>query len=241
MKLSKELKKYITEDYGITIESESPLTLTDDSSDVKDVMIGLIAELFVKEISEDMDEVTDFDISKLDGMSEDDMLLITANVNWADEMDLSEFQVMPVSEFKRIHDILTNHEDEIEWCIGSNQDISFTDGKSLLSKLTVKSITEDESDMLDDLFGGEFGNANVFENIYELEGDKEEEYDEDAEYDFLSKRDYRDIETLKQFGWTITVPDKDEYMLKYENAEGQVSMTSSEFLEGLVKHYKKQK
>ena len=241
---TKDFKEKLRDWYSYEVESESPFTLSNVEEGYNSKLIGLPAELLIKELKEDLEEeereIGDF--SKLDSLDDDDIVLVTADVNYADEFDMSEFTTMTVRHFKDMVTSLKNYEDEIEWYFGTNEEFRFDSGEDLLSCLEFKLITQEESDMIDNLFDGAFGQAGVFEHIFELGSDDEGDDDESEEDEIFSKLDLINIEKLKEKGWTIEVHDKEEDLVKYTHENGVDSAISNTCLiDDLIRYYKKNK
>lgn len=237
--ITKEEKKEIKV-CGFKIESENPITLKSIHDDEK--LIGLPAELFIKEIMDEAiaekeaEKETDF--SSLKKMNDNDNLLVTANVNYADEFDMSEWTTMTVSDLKNMVKKLKNYKDEIEWYFGTNEDMRFDDGEDLLSNISFKKITPEENDVLMKLFGGSFdGGAGTFEEIHNLGNDEDE--DENEDNDMYEKKRLNNIEILKKFGWVISPYKKDKYMSEFKNENGDYAISHLNLAENLVKHYSK--
>jgi len=243
--ITKEIKERLKSWYSFKVESESPLTLV-STEDVDVRLVGLPAEMIVKEILNDIEEEArqSGDYSKLDSLNDDDILLVTAEVNYADEFDMSEFTTMTVKDFKEIVNILKDYDDEIEWYFGSNEELSFNDGKDLLSCLEFKVITQEESDVIDTLFDGSFGEAGVFEHIWGIGEEDEDEYDEDEEEEssFFSKHDIENIKKLEEKGWAIEVHSEEDYTVKYTHKDGvDFAIYDTSLIDDLISHYKRHK
>ncbi len=243
--MDKKIKKTLENDWGYKVESESPLKLVGTGkqySPRKEVILtGIPAQILVNNVIDDMsDNGSSCDLSKLDGVDNDVKLLVTADVNYADEFNMSEWQTMSVGDFRSMAESLKEYEDEIEWYFGSNEELRFDDGNDLLGCLSFKIITEDEYDTLDELFGGAFdGGGKVFEHIYELGvsgGDEEEE-----EEGLFTRSELKQIEKLKLFGWDVKIVDEDENLVSYTNINGDYAVTDSYLVDELVTYHKKNK
>ena|ERR1035437_7647609 len=240
----KELKQW-----GYTVESESPLKLvpivdsTTDPGLAKEVLIGIPAYLIVKDAMDKDGFLDELNLSSLDTMSDDDYLLVTADVNYADEFDMREWLTMTVGEFKKIAEDLKEYADEIEWYFGTNEDMRFNDGQDLLNQLSFKTITIEEYDALDRLFSGGFdGGCGVFEHINELDfGGEESDEAEEELSGVLDSSELRKIEKLKAFGWEIEVFDEANYLLEYKNVNGDYAITHTGVIEDLIEYHKRNK
>lgn len=211
----------LREFYGYDVESESPLVLKGTDNDER--LVGTIAEIVLKEFFEDFEEDNQevLDLENLATMDDNDILLVSGNFNYADEFDLAEWTTMTVGEFKEIVEHLKGIEDEFEIGFGTNEELRFDDGEDLLSQLSFEKITQEQSDVLDKLFGGSFdGGSGVFDRIWEMSS----EYDENEDDNLFDKEDLRNIEYLKGFGWEVAIHDEKEYLLSFKSPEGEVSI-----------------
>jgi hypothetical protein len=237
MELTKELKKEL-KDCAYTIESEIPLIITaaDNIRLVGDVAMALLSELQRNIESEE------FDIGKLKKMDENQQLLITASVNYADEFDMTEFSVMTAGEFKQIVKGLRAYKDEISWGFGTNEEMRYDNGKELLDCLTFRTITDVEADVVDNLFGGEFdGGAGVFENIQNVINDEDEDDDESTEYDALScltSYEIKQLGKLRKQGWKIEANhcDEESDTLIITDPGGNISIAEPDIINELSKY-----
>jgi len=228
--LDKKLKKSL-KDFGISIQSENPLILIGDDGDN---FKGIAANAFISSIFIDDGDESDF--SKLSQIDDNNYLLVSASCNWADEFDLDEWSTMTVTELKEIVKSLKKHKNEISWYFGSNEELSYDNGKDLLNRLSFKKITESEYQVLQNLFGGSFnGGGNIFDNIYEtIYGG--EDSDDDIIFD---RTELKNIERLKKFGWTVTVLNEDKYLCEFKHVDGDIAITSTDFVNDLISYCNK--
>ena len=160
---------------------------------------------------------------------------------------MSEFITAKGDEVIDIIEQLKTYEDEFEICFVTNEDLRFDDVEELLGQISIKEISNAESDVLDRLFGGGFGNANVFSNISDLasEIDEDDEDDEDDEEDFFSfdEQRYEEIkqkditkvkENLNKYGWSMLAIDDEDYLFKYSNSSGEVGFGDIELGKDLI-------
>lgn len=84
------------------------------------------------------------------------MKLLILNDNWADEIECEGFMVVTEEEYKDWNDWLDKQTD-FEFSIGTNEDLCYDDKADLLSKVTVKDISDDEAKYLTDTLGKWFG------------------------------------------------------------------------------------
>lgn len=223
-KIKKEVK-----DWGYKIESESPLKI----SDQYETLIGLPAQIKIEEITSESDE--ELDLSKLKGLKDEDYLLITADVNYADEFDFQEWTTMNVLDFKKFVKSLKKHKEEISWYFGTNEELQFSDGEDLLNQLSFKLISAEEYFVLDKLFGGSFdGGAGVFQHASELD----EDFDED---EFPNKSDLKKIDFLKTKGWSIKLVNEDEGKFEFKHSNRDYALSDIQLVEELFLYYKKKR
>lgn len=70
--------------------------------------------------------------------------LVTFSADWADEFEVKGFELMTEVECKKYKEVIKKLTDSFELDFGTNEELSFENGKSLNSSLTYKKITEDE-------------------------------------------------------------------------------------------------
>lgn len=244
IKITKEIENYLKE-YGLVVESKSPLKLVgvyndEICGDAEHILVGIPAlielDSIIKEFRED--EGCDVDLSDY---KDTDNLLVSISADYADEFDLNEWMVMTVGEYKNMAEKLNGYENEIEWYFGTNESLSYSDGEDLLSQLSIKKISQEEANVLNDLFDGSFdGGGGVFEHIFTLE-DNEDDDDEDEDDDEgrFDSDDIRNINFLAQHGWTVEFVNEDSYNLKFTDSKGEVSVCNWSMLEDMAKYYKR--
>lgn len=240
--MKKEIKEALKEWYDLEVESETPLVLKDVQSGIK--LVGLIAKLVITEIEAELneeEEESELDMEKLNGLDDNDKLLVSGDFDYADEFDLSEWSTMTVAEFKEIIEHLKSRDDEFEIGFGTNEALSFSNGEDLLSQLSFRKISEQEYDVLDNLFGGSFdGGGGVFERLWEIGDEDYDDEDEDEEEEIIfDKNDLRNIETIKKYGWDISIHNQEQYQLAFTSPEGEVSITEFSILDDLANYLRK--
>ncbi len=97
--------------------------------------------------------------------------LVIFNDNWADEMDINGFFTCDGEYLKDVKKKLFSYKDEMEIGIGSNEDITFDNGKDLWKRLEIKEISDSELAVLNKLFSEEIveNDKDFFDNhIYKL-------------------------------------------------------------------------
>jgi hypothetical protein len=238
--ITEKIKAELIE-WGYELVSENPLIIKEEYSDI--ILSGLPAKFLIDEIIEEI-EYTEGDVFDFSSLDKDSFLLVTVNANYADEFDMSEWSVMTVGKYEEIVEKLEAYDDEIEIGFGTNEEFRFNNGKDLLSNFDVKPISIEEADVLFKLFDGSFdGGSGIIDYVDELENDNDED-DEDEDDDdesILDKSDIRQIEKLKGFGWDINIHDKERYLLKYEDSEGNISISGFSVLYELIDYYRKNK
>lgn len=240
--MKEEIKEALKEWYDLEVESETPLVLKDVQGGIK--LVGLIAKLVITEIEAELnEEESELDLEKLNGLDDNDKLLVTGDFDYADEFNLSEWSTMTVAEFKEMIEHLKSRDDEFEIGFGTNEALSFSDGEDLLSQLSFRKISEQEYDVLDKLFGGEFdGGGGVFERLWEIDEDYDDEDEDDEEEEeeiIFDKNDLRNIETIKKYGWDVSIHNQEQYQLAFTSPEGEVSITEFSILDDLANYLRK--
>lgn len=238
MEISKEVKKQL-EESGYSVKTTPHLEIT---SEYDEKFIGVPAEIMIKEFESYQDNPIDLnDLNKLD---DEDEILVTADVNYADEFDMSAWKVMTVESLKEIVKALKEYDDEIEWYFGSNEEMRFSNGEDLLSCLAFEKITSEESGILYKLFDGEFdGGSNVFSEIDQLidgEDEDDEEYDDNDEFKgILSKSEKLKVEKLRELGWEIILLDETQNLLEFKHDKDGSAISREMFIDDLIDYYKK--
>ena len=104
------------------------------------------------------------------------MKLLILNDNWADEIDCEGFMVVTEEEYKKWSDWLDKKK-TFWFSIGTNEDLEYKDKADLLSKITVKDISDDEAIFLTGTLGKWFGIFPM--DLDMLDWDDEEDDEED--------------------------------------------------------------
>lgn len=227
MKITEELKETLKESYGMVVTSESPLTITPTDEEDKERYVGLPAELYVKDIIEE--EESELDVSKVEELDDNQHLLVKASLDYADEFNTEDFVVTTAGAFKVLVEKLVNHDNEIGWYFGTNEEMCFSSGNSLLSSFTIQTITKEEADTLNKLFGGGFGTSNVFSRIDEiLDGDLDEDEDEDGEefdYDTYHENEVKRYVTFfEERGWDVKRDEEEDDFLTVSKGDDSISI-----------------
>ena len=108
--------------------------------------------------------------------------------NWADEMDISGVFTCDENYKKEIEEKLSNYEQCFNYYIGTNEEIEYENGQSLLDCLTFKEITLEQLTVLSDVFeiDEEDDDYYVQESVYNE--DKNGDFDNTLKN--LSKEEY---------------------------------------------------
>lgn len=114
------------------------------------------------------------------------MKLIVTNTNWADEMDIWGFEIVPNNALYEIQLIAINealkYEDNIEIYVGTNEEIYFN--KDFLRDFIIKDITQEDVDTLIKLFGSHTKGFSLFDRLVETSLDILEEHDLEKSKEF---------------------------------------------------------
>lgn len=89
-------------------------------------------------------------------------LLVTWCGNYADEFDMSGWLVMEQTDYDDMINDLIMYEGEISWYFGSNEEMQYESGADLASDFEAEKITDEQAKVLEDLFGGGFGETRAF-------------------------------------------------------------------------------
>ena len=107
-------------------------------------------------------------------------VLVKWSDNWADEMDLNGFRIYTESEWKDFRTKLSAYKDGFTICVGTNEDIDYSNGKDLLKKMKVHKLSESDYATISRIFGDVYGEQSVFDDSpIDEDTDWEDEDDED--------------------------------------------------------------
>ena len=84
-------------------------------------------------------------------------VLVKFESNWADEMDVCGFAVMSSDEWNKVRQIILLIKDEFSISVGTNEEIEYENGQELLDEYEVCEISDDESQIIQRLFGHHYG------------------------------------------------------------------------------------
>ena len=121
-------------------------------------------------------------------------LLIKSDYNWADEANFPSFSVIEEDEYDKAIDALTELERQnkidSEIYVGSNEAIEFRSVSNVISGLEIIAITDEEADIIEKLFGLDYGGIPFTRVVDEIvNGEWEDEEWEDEEIIVLEDRD----------------------------------------------------
>ena len=90
-----------------------------------------------------------------------DYVLLKWDSNWADEMDVEGFKIVSKSQFEEWSERMKERRG-FNICIGTNEDIEYSNGRELLSEIKVKPISEDEANVIKKFFGTSGGYSQFY-------------------------------------------------------------------------------
>ena len=241
--MKKELLESI-EEWGYKVESENPLIIV-GLEENKERFVGLLADLLISDIKEEMGiNDNSSDVETIKNMNDDQQLLLTVSVNYADEFDMSEWLIIDAGTFKKVIEVAENYDDEIEWYFGTNEELFYDDGNEMLSEIEVNKITQEEADSVISVFDmSSFGEAGFFDTLFDLSDDEGSEEDEETFEGFTSiigKLEKRWIDFLEENGWSVTQDKDDEWLFIVKKGDDK-SLISYVYLEELYNYVKRNK
>ena len=104
--------------------------------------------------------------------------LVTIEVNYGDEFDMSEFQILDGKSLNKYVEFLQNKKTEFEIYFGTNESHMFSNGQKLLKEFDIKKLTDIQYTVLSEIFGGGFGTAAILDWLSDKMEDEDDEYDE---------------------------------------------------------------
>lgn len=108
--------------------------------------------------------------------------------NHGEEFDVHGFKIMTSKEVSKFEETASNITWEFEYYANS-ESLSYSNGDDFLSRIEFKEITKEEYDIIDKVFGGEFGtfiSEEYLKNV--LDGDSD--YDKEDDYENDDYDDY---------------------------------------------------
>lgn len=231
------------EENDLVIVSKKPLVIESkdekEGSEYFERYTGILVDLLLEEFEFGM-EMEGIDFNGVKKLDDSQMLLLTAEMNYADEFDMSEFMVIEAGEFKKIIEAAEDYDDEIEWYFGTNEELCYDSGSDMLDEISVKKITEAEAEMINKIFDGGFGNAGFFDHLFEVLEDEDETDDDEFVDGILTNKDLKQIEFLKGKGWDIKQSENNEYSLVVSHKDEGESIINFGYLEELYKKIKRE-
>jgi hypothetical protein len=107
-------------------------------------------------------------------------VIITWDSNWADEMDIAGFSIVSDKEAKDLKKKLNDRQTSFTICVGTNEDIEYSDGSELLGELSFKKISDEDAKVIRKYVGDEFGFTEFLTQVeYWDDGEDEDDEDED--------------------------------------------------------------
>lgn len=95
--------------------------------------------------------------------------IIKWDSNWADEMDIQGFVIVDAKAAKEFKDQLKTVKNGFTVCIGTNEDIEYSNGKDMLSDLTFEDLSEDEAETIINAIGDEYGHTSFYQEWWNEE------------------------------------------------------------------------
>jgi hypothetical protein len=93
--------------------------------------------------------------------------LVKSDFNWADEMDLEGFAIVTEKEKLEFEELARKVTEEIEFYVGSNEEVRFDNGEDLLDHMTFTEISAEVSNTICEAFDTPSGGEDILEMIYE--------------------------------------------------------------------------
>ena len=243
IKLDDELKEKIL-DWDYKIVNEDPLVIKDEFGNTYK---GLVTQLIIDEVLDELKEDDeDYNMSINDAIercADNQKLLLTADFNYADEFDLTEWIILDSNETKELVENVQNYDDTIYFGFGTNQELRYTNGQEMLNEITVRLISEEEADIIQDVMESVNSDHNFFNTLFEIiEEDEEDDEEEDKERTF-SKSEIKMVEYLKTQNFNVSILKIDNTKLHVENGElvSIIPFYELNFLYKIVKNQNKNK
>lgn len=95
-------------------------------------------------------------------------VLVEWNTNWADEMDIQGFCLLEVETIEDLKEQIRNHpynKSKMEICIGTNEEIYYSDVSEFMQDLSFEHLSENEYEVVNKLFGKEWGHTSFIQYI----------------------------------------------------------------------------
>ena len=156
--------------------------------------------------------------------------LVIYEGNWADEMDISGFCTIDGESLADAKKEICAYKNEIEICIGTNEEVYYENGKDFWENLNIKEITTEQSKVLSDLFNGD--DSDDFEDddfIMEVFYKEMEDNETDFSYEQL-------VEKIKKLTPEERVKLIEEGKQIYANQNGDVEFGFGDMLSRVLEH-----
>ena len=93
--------------------------------------------------------------------------LIKWDSNWADEMDIQGFVIVPTEEANEFNRKLSELKCSFVICVGTNEEIDYDSGQDLLNDLDFTELTEEQYKVIDETIGEEYGHTSFYQGWWE--------------------------------------------------------------------------
>jgi hypothetical protein len=108
--------------------------------------------------------------------------------NHGEEFDVHGFKIMTEKEVNKFEEVASSITWDFEYH-ANTESLNYSNGDDFLSRIEFKEITKDEYEVINKVFGGEFGTFISEEYLQTiLDGDEDEDNDDDEdEYDDIEE------------------------------------------------------
>lgn len=86
-----------------------------------------------------------------------DKVIVKFEGNWADEMDISGFEIFDRSQWDIFSQKILDYTHELHLCIGTNEHLEYETTEEFMDNITVESLTRDEYNVINNKVGVRFG------------------------------------------------------------------------------------
>ena len=107
--------------------------------------------------------------------------LVTFRDNHMEEFDVNGFKIMSEKELSRFEELANSITWEFAY-YANNESLVYSNGEDFLSRIDYKEITKDDYDVIDKIFGEEYGTF-INEDYLQTVIDGEDKYEGGDEYD----------------------------------------------------------
>lgn len=105
-------------------------------------------------------------------------ILVKFEDNWADEMNVEGFNIFTKEEWETFKTKLENKQSEFQVCIGTNEELEYSNGNDCLRHMTVSEISIAAAEIIEDAIGSCFGECSIFCSDYYSDYHDEDEDEE---------------------------------------------------------------